>query len=532
MKPILTLILGLISILGFSQTPTISFQKIFGGSSNEFPYDMIQLPNGDLVVCGSSNSDISGNKTENGFGGKDYWVFQIAPDGTIEWQMTLGGAMDDVPSSIIQTPDGGFLINGYSNSPISGNKTSSNYGSWDVWLVKISSVGQLEWQKNYGGQDTDVGGPMLVLPNSNILICNSSTSGVSGTKTKPSKGGHDVWVLTVDELGNVIREEVYGGSGSEIMNDVQLISANRIVFTGRSDSDISGDKNQNSFGGTDYWTLITDIDGGIHYSSTEGGDYFDGAKSVVSRNNELVLFGRSSSDVSGSKTVAEYGFGDFWCVGLDSNLNRKWETVLGGSSMECKAGDVAGVYYSAIHQYVICGSSLSDVSGNKTMGAFDVGYGDLWMVGLDTFGVKQFEFVAGGDGEDLFGQIIASNNNTLIVVGLTWSGISGNKTEANYGEGDIWLIELDFQVSIKVVVNNTDLKAFPNPTSTVLTFSLPMTVNHSEVSLTDMTGKVVYSKRLERVDQSQIDVSNMPNGMYVLSVLSKEFQYTRKVVIE
>lgn len=528
------ILIALFSITTFlnAQNPNISLQKTFGASKDDKARDMIQLSNGDLVICATSDSDISGDKTENGFGGNDYWIFQTTLSGNIVWQITLGGSGNETGYSIIQTSDGGFLVNGNSQSAISGNKTVPNYGGIDSWVVKLSAMGQLEWQKSFGGLDNDIAGPMLALPNGNYLICNSSFSGVSGTKTEPAKGVTDYWVLTIDNLGNVVNEMVYGGVGSEYLKSVSLLPSNNILFTGSSNSDISGDKLQNGYGANDYWSILTDINGTIINSSTEGGDEYDDAQSVVSRNSEMVVFGTSDSDVSGSKALGAFGLGDFWVISVDENLNRKWEAVLGGANWEGVFGDVGGVYYNAINQYVFCGSSLSDVSGNKTIGAFDVDYGDLWVVGLDTLGIKQFEFVAGGDGQETYGKIIESNKNTLYVIGLSNSDVSGNKAVANNGGTDLWWIELDFNVGIEKILNNTDLKAYPNPTKRILNFSIPMNVLHSEVSLIDMAGKVVYHKQLEMIEEHQIDVSILSEGIYVLNVISEEFQYTRKVIIE
>ena len=531
MKLIPTLALIILSIFGFSQSPTISFQKTFGGNMDDAGKDMVQLPNGDLVICAHSNSNISGDKTENGFGGNDYWILQVTSSGNIVWQTTIGGTGDDLANAIIRTTDGGFLVNGNSNSPISGNKTSPNYGSWDSWVVKLSATGQIEWQKNFGGQGIDTGVSLLSLGSGDYLICNSSASDITGSKTEPSKGGTDFWTITITNNGSDVTQNVYGGLGNDFLKDAKLFN-NRIYLTGNSGSNISGDKGQDSYGVNDYWTLILDVNGSIISSSTEGGSDYESVKSVINRTDEIVLFGTSRSDNSGSKTSVSYGQGDFWCVTLDPNLSRTDEIVFGGSDIEGKFGDVGGVYYTAIHQYVVGGSSLSEISGNKTIGAFDVGYGDLWMIGFDTLGVKKFEFVAGGDNEELFGRIIESNNNTLLIVGSSHSGISGNKTVSNNGQGDIWLLELDFNLSIETIVNSNELTTYPNPVQTVLNFSLPITVDQSQVSLTDITGKTVYSNQLEMVSEHKIDVSSMANGVYVLSVISKEFQYTRKIIID
>lgn len=47
---------------------------------------------------------------------KDYWVVKLNSTGDIEWQNTIGGAGDDYIQAIRQTPDGGYILGGYSFS--------------------------------------------------------------------------------------------------------------------------------------------------------------------------------------------------------------------------------------------------------------------------------------------------------------------------------------------------------------------------------------------------------------------------------
>ena len=515
----------------YAQTPSISFQKSIGGADRELGEDFVQLPNGDVVICSYSESGISGDKTEPTYGGKDYWVYQISPNGTIQWQTTIGGTLNDIPVSILNTADGGFLVNGHSSSGISGNKTTATFGSFDCYIVKLSSTGQIEWQKNFGGTEVETAGKIIALPNGNYLVGATSYSNISGNKTKPSKGSADYWGIIIDDQGNIIDQFVYGGSNKETIWDVKLFN-NALYYFGQSDSDISGDKNQDSYGSMDYWLVKTDLNGTIINSITEGGVDYESAREIVFSDSNLLLIGTTLSDISGSKTLPEFGFGDFWCVNLDQNLHRNWESVLGGDDMEGKFGDVGGTYSTALNQYVVVGSSLSGISGNKTINSFDMGYGDLWAVGLDLQGNKQFEFVAGGDNEDLFGAVIESNTGTLLITGGSHSGISGNKTDETNGLGDVWTFELDFNLSVQKVTGSNNLEVYPNPSTTMLNFSIPMAVNQSSIALTDLSGKVVYQESIGMTQNHQIDVTHLAKGMYILSVKADTFYYTHQVVIE
>ncbi len=74
----------------------------------------------------------------------------------IEWQNTIGGDLFDELHSIIQTTDGGYLLGGSSQSNISGDKTEANQGYHpDYWVVKLDGFGNILWQNNIGGNTID-----------------------------------------------------------------------------------------------------------------------------------------------------------------------------------------------------------------------------------------------------------------------------------------------------------------------------------------------------------------------------------------
>lgn len=95
---------------------------------------------GGYILGGVSYSGLSGDKTENSMGGGDYWVVKIDDSGNLEWQNAMGGSTSDEGRTITQTLDGGFVMSGFSESDISGDKTESNIGppdTYDYWAVKL-----------------------------------------------------------------------------------------------------------------------------------------------------------------------------------------------------------------------------------------------------------------------------------------------------------------------------------------------------------------------------------------------------------
>ncbi len=93
---------------------------------------------GGYILGGYSASKISGDKTENTRGREDYWIIKTDANGVKQWDKTLGGNGYDQLNLLQQTADGGYILGGYSESGISGDKTEAR-GLKDYWIVKLSS---------------------------------------------------------------------------------------------------------------------------------------------------------------------------------------------------------------------------------------------------------------------------------------------------------------------------------------------------------------------------------------------------------
>ncbi|HPE82124.1 MAG TPA: T9SS C-terminal target domain-containing protein, partial [Aequorivita sp.] len=70
-----------------------------------------------------------------------------AQDPNILWQRTIGGSDWDEPSFINATNDGGFIVGGFSESNISGEKTENSRGGYDYWILKFDNSGNIQWQR-------------------------------------------------------------------------------------------------------------------------------------------------------------------------------------------------------------------------------------------------------------------------------------------------------------------------------------------------------------------------------------------------
>ena len=121
-------------------------------------YSLQQTDDGGYILGGGSESDISGEKTDNDritLNRGDFWIVKLDSLGNIEWDKTIGGGDIDYLVSLQQTKDGGYILSGDSGSDISGEKTENSRGDLDYWVVKLNSQGEIEWDKTLGGNSVD-----------------------------------------------------------------------------------------------------------------------------------------------------------------------------------------------------------------------------------------------------------------------------------------------------------------------------------------------------------------------------------------
>jgi hypothetical protein len=347
----------------FAQTaPGIEWQNTIGGGAHDYFYSLQLTTDNGFILIGSSYSNISGDKTENSMG-EDYWVVKTNSTGNIEWQNTIGGSGDDILYSVEQTFDGGYILGGASNSNISGDKTENCIGDLDYWIVKIDSFGNLQWQNTIGGSGIDILYTTQQTFDGGYILGGASNSNISGDKTENSNGINDYWIVKTDSLGNIQWQNTIGGSDNDILRTIKQTTDGGFILGGWSGSDISGDKTENSNGFLDFWLVKTDTIGNIEWQNTIGGADMDGLYSVQQTfDGGFILGGGSESSISGDKTANNYGASDYWIVKTDSIGNIQWQNTIGGSN-----GDyLYSIQQTSDSGYIIAGLSNSNISGNKT----------------------------------------------------------------------------------------------------------------------------------------------------------------------
>lgn len=514
---------------GIYAQPVIQKQKTIGGSLGDAFRCMDLTTDGGLIIGGYSSSRKSLDKTDTSRGGTDYWIVKLDSIGNIQWDKTLGGKGLDELQEVHQAADGGYIVGGSSTSSISGDKTENSRGTYDYWAVKLDASGDKEWDKTFGGTGTDYLYSLKPTNDGGYILGGFSNSGISGDKTEPSRGFEDYWVIKLNGSGNKQWDKTFGGNSYEILLSIIQTSDNGYLLGGHSSSNISGDKTGNSKGGSDFWIVKLNSDGNKQWDKTFGGSLDEAfADARQTKEGGYLLGGYSSSGISGDKSQPTLGNSDFWVLKTDINGNKQWDRTFGGDNEDF----LNSLSVTVDSGYVLTGASSSGISGKKTESSR--GELDYWMVKINKNGKYQWDKTIGGEHNDEAYTVLERKRNDYLIGGYSVSGKTGDKTRPD-AQSDYWIVEVKFanpnsttapisESSITLKINKKDFFAYPNPAKDILHIQYS---DKAIITLSNQFGKIVITKAINGNDE--ISVAHLPAGLYYLK--NNEKGIVQKVII-
>ena len=249
---------------------------VFAGTTNSMNKgDARDLNNGD--VYGLHHSD-SGYNTDDA---TDVWMVKLNAQGLIERQKCIGGIYPDGISSMVKTTDGGFVFVGGAAShdgDLSGVNTIDDQdslnavkGYWQVskgiWVAKIDSTFNIEWEHRYGGSGWDsptsiiqtLDGGYAFTASTNSLDHDVTGIHVSAILQNHTDSTYDIWVAKLSRSGSLEWQKCLGGKSDEYVGSIggdnsiiQTPDSGYVIagLTGSNDGDVSG-----NHGGGDVWVV-------------------------------------------------------------------------------------------------------------------------------------------------------------------------------------------------------------------------------------------------------------------------------------
>jgi len=444
MKIVSLVILISLSLYGHSQVDDIVLQRCYGTFKSddaqvEYPQCIELIPEGFIIGIDMGFDDPG---ISNFHGGADMWIAKLDSLGNIIWERCYGGSDGDWIHKIIAVNDSIYYLFGGSFSQ-DGDVQNTRPG--EFWVAKIDSAGTIIWENNYGsipeaGEARDA----IAAPDGGLIFMARIVC--AGGDVSTYYGQNDIWVCRLDPDGNILWEETLGNYHNENAVNMILTNDNTILVAG-GHYETAGMITCPDLGdyGADCWIVEMDLDGNIIRQLCYGGSYDEVIYDIVEVEDGYVFIAWTNSndqDVSGFHGVAgEEASYDIWACKISYPGEIQWEKCLGGSQYEAP-NYIASTLDGGFVIFGYTNSHDGDVSNNHSYELEQ----DIWIVKLDSLGNLMWEHCFGGKYKERFwgSHSVAKRSDDNFAV-LAISKFNDGDVECDmYGfqDYDAWFFEI------------------------------------------------------------------------------------------
>jgi hypothetical protein len=268
MKILKLIFLGLLlNKVCFSQnTWDTAWVNSYGGRALDLARDLKETRDKGFILAGSS--------TTFGGGNSSFYIIKTDSLGKHQWSKTIGRKNNNVAYSVEHAPSSGYYFCGYSNGDISSG--------YDAYVVRTDFMGNILWEKFYGGYDWQFIYGSCLMPDSGLVLCGSTYSA--------TKGGSDAYIIRINANGDTLWTKKFGSTGDDVFYSVEQVN-NRLFVVGKTHNALTGYINGVLF--------KLDFNGNnVSEDLFKGNGQEDVAYSdvCITSNGELLLSGRRTSN--------------------------------------------------------------------------------------------------------------------------------------------------------------------------------------------------------------------------------------------
>ncbi len=511
----------------YGQQHEIVFQQCYGGSLLDIAVDIINTKTGfvALATTGSQDGDVPPHYPQS----VSFWLFEADETGNILWGHTYGGSGIDEAVKLLHTNDNGYLLFGYTSS-IDGD-VSGNHGMFDVWIVKTDSLGLMEWQRCYGGSQTEYAHSIIQTSDGGYIFTASawSTDGDVGGGSP----GFDAWVVKLNETGDIEWSRVFGGIFRDMGGSIIETSDGGYMLTAQAYSPsvcpgvVPGEN-------SDTWLLKLDATGEVEWQQCYGGSHEEYAGSIVQTPDGGYAFATptrsNDGDVSGCMGIpGDPQSSSLWFVKIDDTGTIEWQRCLGGYGRD--GGGIAGLTEDG--NYLVAGTTTHS-SGDVNCSNIVPGKSNIWVFELSIEGDILWQSCFGSIDDDYLGSLHHYSQSNFLFVARTRSATQDVDCTLQ-GNYDIWVVDFK-HIGVGLTEESTqksNIFISPNPATTQAWLQLPENtpLAQAKIELYSPTGRLLH-KAQPTSQFHKIDVAHLPKGLYLLRVWDGEAWKTNKLLLE
>jgi len=270
------------------------WNQTYGGPESDAANAMVQTGDGGYVIAGQICSF--------GVGDSDFWLVKVDSSGSLQWNRTYGTSTAEESTSMIQTNDGGYALAGY---------TTDSNASRDLWFVKTNSVGNMQWNRTYGGAGDDYA--------NSVVQTSDGGYALAGTTSSFSDDGQaDFWLVKTDSSGNVEWNKTYTKQKTD--------SAKSVVQTSDGGYTLAGHTTRAIVDTPDVWVINVDSGGNMEWNVTWAPTEPALTDSMIQTSDGGYAVTGWTSSLKGFPGLSSYMF----LIKVDVNGNIQWNSTYEG----------------------------------------------------------------------------------------------------------------------------------------------------------------------------------------------------------
>lgn len=442
----------------------ITWSKSFGGDW----FDSF----GDIVIDNSGNKYVVGSffntcdfeaVTLVSQGISDVYIVKYDANDNVLWAESFGGITEDFATFATTDDDGNlYVVGNFEETATFGTHTFVSNGSRDVFVLKMSSEGELLWAQSYGGASYDFVSGVAVDSSGNIYINGTfgqvgpaiSNIAIFGEFRLTSNGEQDGFLVKLDNNGTPVWAESFGSSQMDNCREIVIDNSDNIYAVGYFQETVEfGSHSKTSKGLEDIFLAKLNTDGDFIWVTRAGGTSEDKGYSVnVDNNGHVYITGYFDNTAHfGSATFNTVLFTTFVSK-LDDNGNFIWtnHTVSDGTTIGVNHGN--GIACDEYGNVFITGYYHQNIDiGSTHFNAMDET--DFFIARLDSDGNFNFAERAGTENSIVpveKSSLAIDSDNSVYVCGNFEGEMKFDDLELpNNGFKDVFIVKYVFDDNLK-----------------------------------------------------------------------------------
>jgi hypothetical protein len=531
----------------------LNYSTFFGRTAFDEIKGMCSDPQKSVYVLGNTyNPDLpvtAGAFQQTLKGGYESFLAKFDSCGSLAWCTYFGTSNFDNAEKITYSKDNTIVFCGYTNgvdlSTTSNAFQLANKGLYDCYVAKFDLSGQPVWISYFGSSNSDFAYDVVTDSLNNIIIGGTTLSDTLYTNTnsfqQTNKGATDAFIARLNSNGNVKFSTFYGGNSSEDIHALAVDKHSNIIGVGGSFSNnlstSAGCYQPNSNGGMDIYVIKLDSSGQRKFSTYIGDIGTDDAFGVCTdRSDYIYVSGHTNSGnfytSPGAFQSTKAGGNDCYCLGLSPLGNMEWSTFIGGSGNDF----MNGMHINSNKELVLYLSAQANNFpmlgvGNNTVNS---GGGDAVVVKFLTSGVPFWSTFSGGSAAETPYAAVSVSADKVILAGTTTSAdhpVSiGSYQSFFQGTADGFITCLSVATSSLAAID--ELKEECRP---VISYNSSEEISvkglcspDSQYTVYNVVGQYIRSGELS---SGSISIADLPPGIYILNVFTKDRNYSNIKII-